>query len=317
MGEHGGDDARRTRPRQARSLCPARGAARRDSRRDGRRDCGHGDDQLRAAQRVWPLVDRLLSSGRANAAAGRAVSGNARMPRDRLRQGRVRDGRRRAAHRRRRGRREVPRAHRLRLALESEMVVPVVDRDGRLIACSTSTRRRSALRRRGRARARAHRRLVRASRRGREARMKLATLRDGGRDGTLVVVRARRRALRAAGAIAPTLQAALDDWARAAPRLARARGARSSAGAVAGRAARRRARSHAPLPRAYEWIDGSALPEPRDAGAQGARRRAARDAAHAIRWSTRAARACCSAPTRRHPARRRRRGGSTSRPRSA
>ncbi len=51
--------------------------------------------------------------------------------------------------------------------------------------------------------------------------MKLATLRNGARDGRLVVVsRDLARAVAAAG-IAPTLQAALDDWAAAAPLLAR------------------------------------------------------------------------------------------------
>ena len=53
--------------------------------------------------------------------------------------------------------------------------------------------------------------------------MKLATLREGGRDGTLIVVRrdgAVFASARAAG-IAPTLQAALDDWDRVAPALER------------------------------------------------------------------------------------------------
>ena len=49
--------------------------------------------------------------------------------------------------------------------------------------------------------------------------MKLGTLKEGGRDGTLVVVsRDLARAVRASG-IATTLQQALDDWQRAAPRL--------------------------------------------------------------------------------------------------
>ena len=48
--------------------------------------------------------------------------------------------------------------------------------------------------------------------------MKLGSLKAGGRDGALVVVsRDLTRAVRA-GAIAPTLQAALDDWSDAAPR---------------------------------------------------------------------------------------------------
>ena len=50
--------------------------------------------------------------------------------------------------------------------------------------------------------------------------MKLGSLKEGGRDGTLVVVsRDLKRAVKASG-IATTMQAALDDWSRAAPRLA-------------------------------------------------------------------------------------------------
>src|SRR5690606_24271537 len=49
--------------------------------------------------------------------------------------------------------------------------------------------------------------------------MKLGSLKEGGRDGTLVVVsRDLSRAVRATG-IAPTLQRALEDWSNVAPRL--------------------------------------------------------------------------------------------------
>ena len=49
--------------------------------------------------------------------------------------------------------------------------------------------------------------------------MKLGSLKEGGRDGTLVVVsRDLKRAVKANG-IAATMQAALDDWSNAAPRL--------------------------------------------------------------------------------------------------
>ena len=49
--------------------------------------------------------------------------------------------------------------------------------------------------------------------------MKLGSLKEGGRDGTLVVVsRDLTQAVRATG-IAATLQAALDDWSNTAPRL--------------------------------------------------------------------------------------------------
>ncbi len=50
--------------------------------------------------------------------------------------------------------------------------------------------------------------------------MKLGSLKEGGRDGTLIVVdRDLGRAVRATN-IAPTLQKALDDWATISPRLA-------------------------------------------------------------------------------------------------
>ena len=49
--------------------------------------------------------------------------------------------------------------------------------------------------------------------------MKLATLKQGGRDGTLVVVSRDLTRCRAVPAIARTLQAALDDWAGTEPQL--------------------------------------------------------------------------------------------------
>ncbi|MDP1737058.1 MAG: fumarylacetoacetate hydrolase family protein [Caulobacter sp.] len=85
--------------------------------------------------------------------------------------------------------------------------------------------------------------------------MKLASLK-GGRDGRLVVVSHDLAWCTSAEAIAPTLQAALDDWGRCEPLL---RGLADSLehGAVP------RARFHeheaaSPLPRAYQWADGSA-----------------------------------------------------------
>ncbi len=84
--------------------------------------------------------------------------------------------------------------------------------------------------------------------------MRLATLGNGSRDGELIVVREQRFA-RAAD-IAPNLQAALDDWERTAPRL-RARSEQLESGAVPGEALKVEALL-APLPRAYEWVDGSA-----------------------------------------------------------
>ena len=49
--------------------------------------------------------------------------------------------------------------------------------------------------------------------------MKLATIRNGSRDGQLVVVSKDLTRYCAADNIAPTLQAALDDWDEIAPRL--------------------------------------------------------------------------------------------------
>lgn len=84
--------------------------------------------------------------------------------------------------------------------------------------------------------------------------MKLATLSNDTRDGRLVVVS--RNLLRCADAPAPTLQAALDDWANFAPQL---------------QVIAKKLESHpeeyqafdensalSPLPRAYQWVDGSA-----------------------------------------------------------
>jgi fumarylacetoacetate (FAA) hydrolase len=49
--------------------------------------------------------------------------------------------------------------------------------------------------------------------------MKLGSLKEGGRDGTLIVVSRDLTKAVKAGAIATTLQAALDDWSNSAPRL--------------------------------------------------------------------------------------------------
>ena len=49
--------------------------------------------------------------------------------------------------------------------------------------------------------------------------MKLATLKDGTRDGQLAVVSRDLKTAQIADGIAPTLQRALDDWAFMAPQL--------------------------------------------------------------------------------------------------
>jgi fumarylacetoacetate (FAA) hydrolase len=86
--------------------------------------------------------------------------------------------------------------------------------------------------------------------------MRVATQRNGSRDGRLVVVRRDGGAAADAGAIAPTLQAALDRWDEVEGRL-RALAADLEAGRV--RAEPLDVRTLlSPLPRAYEWVDGSA-----------------------------------------------------------
>lgn len=87
-------------------------------------------------------------------------------------------------------------------------------------------------------------------------RVKLATLNDGTRDGRLIVVTRDHSACAPATAVAPTLQAALDDWDRLEPRL-RALAADLEAGRVPRQPVEPSA-LHSPLPRAYEWVDGSA-----------------------------------------------------------
>ncbi len=86
--------------------------------------------------------------------------------------------------------------------------------------------------------------------------MKLATLKDGTRDGRLIVVKRDNTAYALATNVALTLQAALDDWDAKEPQL-RALAAQLEAGTVQSRPLDVKALA-APLPRAYEWIDGSA-----------------------------------------------------------
>ncbi len=87
--------------------------------------------------------------------------------------------------------------------------------------------------------------------------MKLGSLKEGGRDGTLIVVsRDLARAVRATG-IADTLQRALEDWSNLAPRL-NALSDALNAGEAEGAFALDPATLAAPLPRAYEFVDGSA-----------------------------------------------------------
>ncbi len=87
--------------------------------------------------------------------------------------------------------------------------------------------------------------------------MKLATLKDGTRDGQLAVVARDLKTAMLADGIAATLQTALDDWDFIAPQLQEIYDDLN-----AERAARVFAfdtkRCMAPLPRAFQWADGSA-----------------------------------------------------------
>ena len=86
--------------------------------------------------------------------------------------------------------------------------------------------------------------------------MKLATLRDGSRDGRLLVVRRDGQTATPSPGTWPTLQTALDDWSGAEPAL-RTLADQLDSGNVDGTAIDP-VRLGAPLPRAYEWVDGSA-----------------------------------------------------------
>lgn len=82
--------------------------------------------------------------------------------------------------------------------------------------------------------------------------MRLATLRQGGRDGTLVAVSADGARVATVSGYA-TLQAALDDWEAAQVALRAAVDAAQNGEAVTPDA------FAAPLPRAWQWLDGSAF----------------------------------------------------------
>jgi len=87
--------------------------------------------------------------------------------------------------------------------------------------------------------------------------VKLATLDDGTRDGALVVVSRNLARAVAVPEIARTLQHALDDWTRVAPALL-AISDELDAGRLQDAHAFDATRARAPLPRAYQWADGSA-----------------------------------------------------------
>lgn len=85
--------------------------------------------------------------------------------------------------------------------------------------------------------------------------MKLASLKDG-RDGRLAIVTKDLSKAAFVGEIAPTLQAALDNWADAEPKLKKA--AEELENGQRDGFAFDPAACASPLPRAYQWADGSA-----------------------------------------------------------
>ena len=86
--------------------------------------------------------------------------------------------------------------------------------------------------------------------------MKLATLKNGTRDGQLVVVKPDLSTYAYASDIAPTLQAALDDWAAMSPKL-KTRCDDLCSGKADAKSFDQSA-CESPLPRAFQWADGSA-----------------------------------------------------------
>lgn len=86
--------------------------------------------------------------------------------------------------------------------------------------------------------------------------MKLASLKDGSRDGKLVIVNRELTRCTEATHIAPTLQAALDNWDKVAPKLEVLAESLSHDAVPSMRFHEHDALS--PLPRAYQWADGSA-----------------------------------------------------------
>jgi fumarylacetoacetate (FAA) hydrolase len=86
--------------------------------------------------------------------------------------------------------------------------------------------------------------------------MKLASLRHG-RDGRLAIVSRDLKTMLPVDQICPTMQMALDSWAIMAPRLQAVADALNS-GAAAGAIPFDAGRLASPLPRAYQWCDGSA-----------------------------------------------------------
>ncbi len=86
--------------------------------------------------------------------------------------------------------------------------------------------------------------------------LRLATRRNGRRDGELMLVKPDGAAWISLSPVAPTLQALLDDWSSLAPRVAQVHAQCETAG-WSGAQALDPAQCMAPLPRAYQWVDAS------------------------------------------------------------
>lgn len=87
--------------------------------------------------------------------------------------------------------------------------------------------------------------------------MKLATLKDGSRDGKLIIVSKDLSKAVAAGAIANTMQEAVDNWTSTEPKLNEVY-QNLNMGKVEDAFDLDQSKLMAPLPRAYQWADGSA-----------------------------------------------------------
>lgn len=84
--------------------------------------------------------------------------------------------------------------------------------------------------------------------------MKLASLNSADRDGALVVVSTDLKRCADASSVTPTLQAALDNWESAAPALEAIFAQVENGDGYAFD----QTQAHSPLPRAFQWADGSA-----------------------------------------------------------
>ena len=87
--------------------------------------------------------------------------------------------------------------------------------------------------------------------------MKLATLKDGSRDGKLVVVSKDLQRATLVDAVAPSMQSALDNWSAVEPQLQTIY-QQLNAGEIEHSITFDQVDCESPLPRAYQWADGSA-----------------------------------------------------------